>query len=203
MPRRLPLLFLLITVSPAAAQTTLAAGPEDVAQLSPLVTRALDDAALKDQYRVRLTSDWPQFGTPASGCVNGGVETIEGTLRRTADSGYSGTLTRRTTIQFCGSHGKALDGCSVTLRGEGPVVASADVTVGLGEWGGHPTRLRWIPNAEETRGSVEGDCPEQFTGRLLEMYRSAPHSVEFLLPPAGKDLQVQHVRDYGWVVEVR
>ena len=82
--------------------------------------------ALKPAYHVRLTSTWPQE-SGEGGCRNGGEESVEGTLTRTADGRFIGTLSRRTTLLFCGAHGNHQDAetatCELALTGLGDVSA--------------------------------------------------------------------------------
>src|SRR6476661_6847597 len=77
-------------------------------------------AALKPAYHLSLTSTWPQQ-VVAAGCRNGGEETLEGTLALEPDGTYAGRFTRRTRLLFCGAHGPAAAGCSLTLEGKGAV----------------------------------------------------------------------------------
>jgi hypothetical protein len=193
-----------MAASLAAAQTTFSAGPTLASAASILIGRALDDAALKPSYHLRLTSDWPQSKSPAGECLNGGNEVLEGVLTRVADTGYEGELRRVTVIRFCGRHADARTLCSITLTGQGPVIAEATVEPGPGSWGDHLVRLRWIPDSSRTEVRVSGDCQLSFAAGLEAMYATVPHAVEFSLPAAGdSDHVTQRLFDYGWIVEVR
>jgi hypothetical protein len=197
-------IILSIATSPVAAQTRFSAGPTLASVPSILIGRALDDAALNPSYHIRLTSAWPQTESPAGECLNGGEEVLEGVLTRVADEGYAGELHRTTVIRFCGRHAAARTLCSITLTGQGPVMAEATIEPGPGSWGDHPVRLRWTPDSARTEVQVDGDCELPFATGLKAMYATVAHGVEFTLPAAGdSNHQTQRLFDYGWIVEVR
>jgi hypothetical protein len=198
------LLVAALALLPAGARGQFA-GPQTLAVRTISAGRlaeAIDGAVLSETYHVRLVSAWPQLTLPDGSCNNGGEEQLEGTLVRDSSGRYRGVLTRSSTISFCGSHGPAREACSMTLSGAGSVNADVVLLGTIGGWGDHPVRMHWTPNLAETTTIVTGDCPGAFTDKLVAMYTSARHSLEFALP-AGVGSEVQQLEEYGWVVEVR
>ncbi len=157
-------------------------------------------APLKESYRIKLASDWPQLSLAGTACLNGGGEVITGTLRRTA-SGYEGRLDRQTNLQFCGAHGSLSPApCSLTLTSRGPVYARGEVVLD----GEAPTlHLRWgADGGGRTSIKVQGDCAPVFQQSLENLYLSATRALEIPLPAAG-DLGIPvRLEDFGWIVAV-
>jgi hypothetical protein len=160
--------------------------------------------ALKSAYRVRLTSTWPQQ-VMAGGCRNGGHETIEGTLTRTASGGYVGTFARRTELRFCGAHGgheaAAAANCELVLTGQGDVGATGVVRRDPTGPTGHEVRLVWTP-VEGHRVAVGGACAPAFKEAMKRMYLTTPHAAEFALPSAGTGPRTERLENYAWAVEL-
>lgn len=155
---------------------------------------------LRDSYRVRLVSDWPQFTMPGSACSNGGQETLTGTLSRTG-SGYAGQLERSATIQFCGAHGALSPApCTLTLHSRGPVLANAAVVME----GSRPVvLLRWTAHrGSPAELSVQGTCDPVFNQSLKDLYLGVVRAVEFPLPAEGEYGLPVRLDDYGWIVAV-
>jgi hypothetical protein len=157
-------------------------------------------AILADEYHVRLTSAWPQF-IGADGCLNGGEETIDGTLERTADGGYAGVLRRMSRISFCGPHGPDVGSCGLTLNGDGAVRATV-VFPGASGTNGQSSWLEWTPDPAASRTSVSGSCGGHFDGALQAMYLGASHGVELILPFEDSGALHQRIEDFGWVADV-
>lgn len=160
--------------------------------------------ALKPSYRVRLTSTWAQEAGPA-GCLNGGEETVEGTLARTADGGYAGSFTRRTHLLFCGAHGRAqgapAESCALALEGQGEVGVTGEVVADETSPSGRSARVTWTP---EDSGSVAvtGACPPAFQEAVATMYRTTRHGVEFPLTTMGEGPHSERLENYAWRVEL-
>lgn len=153
---------------------------------------------LRATYRIRLVSDWPQLGD-ASGCLNGGQETLEGSLGRADGNTYSGFLMRTSTINFCGSHPATSQSCRLTVRGSGTVTASGEVDAS----GQLPSmRLVWAPTAQGGQVEVSGDCSEGFSEAVRAMYLRVSHVVEFPLPVGTGTSHGVPLVDYGWVVSI-
>src|SRR5512138_2384018 len=114
----------------SAAQAPSPAGPALALAAEPVPATA---RALKPAYRIRLVSTWPQAADGQ--CMNGGEETLEGSLVREADGSYRGTFTRRTRLLFCGAHGLSrgdsasapIASCALTLEGQGTVAMTGTV----------------------------------------------------------------------------
>jgi hypothetical protein len=159
--------------------------------------------ALKPIYHVRLTSTWPQDAGGA--CLNGGEESIEGTLTRQADGTYTGTFARRTELLFCGVHGSRRDSetaaCELALTGQGDVNATGVVRDDEASPSGQEVRLVWTP-APAHAASVRGACASAFKQAIKEMYLSTPHAAEFPLPPAGAGPRTERLENYAWKVEL-
>jgi hypothetical protein len=190
-PSAAALALMLLAVPPAAAQT--------VAYGEPPPIRSRPDA-LAERYHIRLTSAWPQL--PAGdGCENGGTEIVQGTLTRTGAGDYSGTLTRKTRLLFCGAHGPAGHGCALALEGEGGVVMRGMVLPDERSPTGRVLRVAWVPAAAHA-ARVNGACGEDFKKGVERMYLTARHGVEFALPNAGAAPRTERLEDYAWVVEV-
>ncbi|MGH7534844.1 MAG: hypothetical protein ACREMG_04605 [Gemmatimonadales bacterium] len=164
---------------------------------STLPTRTL----LKDSYRLRLTSTWPQLVGPVESCVNGGEETIEGVLHREADGTYRGDLTRRTLLRFCGAHGAASESCSLSLSGQGTVRLWGDVVGDERSPTGRALRAHWVP-ADGHRAEISGDCPPSFGEAVERMYLEVRHGAEFSLTGQGAGPRVEMLSDYPWTVEL-
>ena len=159
--------------------------------------------ALKPSYRIRLTSTWPQETGPA-GCLNGGEETVEGTLARTADGGYAGSFTRRTHLLFCGAHGRAqgapAERCALTLEGQGDVRMTGEVVADETSPSGRSARVMWTPE-DSGRVAVTGACPAAFKEAVAAMYRTTRHGVEFPLTTMGEGPHSERLENYAWRVE--
>jgi hypothetical protein len=181
---------------------TLAAGARDPWP-ERLVQRAVFDAALEQDYRIRLVSDWPQLTSGGLACLNGGQEVLEGTLTRTSDAGYSGTLRRTATIRFCGAHGGAREVCALTLTSVGTVTAEGNVTPTAAGWADPELALHWYAPTGASDAIVEGDCDPGFSASVRRMYLGVEHAIEFPLPAAGTGGRVTRLDDYGWIVDVR
>ncbi len=200
--RRTAMLLVAITLAdtPLAAQAlALAAG----AGPSMMVNRALLAAALKSTYSVHMVSAWPQLSMPNSTCVNGGEEVLEGTIEQTSGGNYVGSLQRRATIRFCGTHGPATEACSLTLRSVGPVAAQGEVQPFTRGWTNPTVELRWATAESGNDVTVEGDCAATFNESLRRMYLGVTHMVEFPLPVVGEGLRREELADYGWIVAVQ
>jgi hypothetical protein len=174
------------------------------------LTVAPAPAALKATYHLMLTSTWPQEQT-AGGCLNGGVETVEGTLSRGAGGNYTGRLNRRTELLFCGAHGEAAHGeaaqggdeggCALTLRGQGTVAMTGVVMGDEGSPSGRAMRATWTPSPEH-QATVTGACAAAFKDAVRAMYLSTPHAVEFPLTTAGTGPRSERLENYAWAVEL-
>jgi len=199
---RLFLAALILTPSFSAAQVrlSLGAGVEGAGGRS-VVNRALLAAALKPVYSVRLRSDWPELVSKDGRCRNGGNEVITGALELTSGGDYRGTLAREATIWFCGTHGPAMEACSLTLRSAGPVAARGEVEPARGGWTTPLLSLEWVA-PEGTVVHVEGDCQPAFTESLRRLYLGVTHMIEFQLPVAGEGSRTEHLEE-GWNVEVQ
>jgi hypothetical protein len=204
MRRTVPLLVTAaLLAAPLTAQTglALAAGARGNVPVA-VVNRALMAAALKPALAVTLTSNWPQLREPGGTCVNGGEETLAGTLRLTSGGNYEGALHRHATILFCGSHGPARESCELTLSSTGPVSAVGEVQPFTAGWTDPVMTLNWsTPDGAEVR--VDGSCPEAFNEALRKMYAGVSHAVEFPVPVAGEDERGFRLDDFGWLVQVR
>lgn len=160
----------------------------------------LESSQLPASYQIHLASDWPQLTLAGTDCVNGGNETLSGTLSRTA-GGYAGQLERKTSIRFCGTHGPLSPApCSLTLSSRGPVTARAEVFRADGR---PAVILRWAaePSARDAI-LVEGNCAPAFNQSLKDLYLGVTHSLEFSLPEVGEAGVPVRLEDYGWVVAV-
>ena len=181
---------LLAPAGPAVAQSIAYGEPPP----SPHTDR------LADHYRVRLTSAWPQLPS-GSGCENGGAETVEGLLIRTGRDDYSGTLTRRTHLLFCGAHGGHGDACTLVLDGKGEVIMRGAVVPDAASPSGRSLRVVWTP-AVEHAASVTGACSAEFKEKVERMYLTVRHGAEFMLPNAGSAPRTERLDEYAWVVDV-
>jgi hypothetical protein len=169
----------------------------------PAINREPSTGALKSEYRIRLTSAWPQYGDAAGDCLNGGQEVLEGTLIRTNDGGYTGAFTRTSGLSFCGTHSGAPEVCSLSLNGHGLAgVAAYLVESRATADEGRRIELVWRPRAIGNTVSVRGTCPVDFNQALQSMWLGATHAVDFVLPVSGAGRQVISLEDYGWVVEI-
>lgn len=184
-------LFLL--AAPLAGQGTLALAGRHALTALPAIPRN----PLREAYTLRLTSDWPQYRSGA-GCLNGGDEVLAGTLEATA-SGYAGTLQRKATIRFCGSHGQASAACALTLTSTGPVEATARV---FAAGGSAMLLVSWKAPDGAGEATVSGDCAPAFEDSVRRLYFSVAHSLEVPLP-AGSGGHTVRLEDYGWIAEVR
>ena len=192
-----------LTVPVAAeAQGGLAAGTDEPGGPSEMVNRALLAAALKPKYQLRMASDWPQLAAPNGSCLNGGSELIEGGLELTSGGDYVGTLTRTTTINFCGSHGQAREACVLVLRGKGPVAARGEIQPFMDGWTNPVVELHWSTAPEGNEVTLDGDCSPSFNDALRRMYLGVSHVLEFPLPAVGEGGRRERLEDYGWNVEV-
>jgi len=182
-------------LSQAAAPEPLALAARPGPEGQPRIRRLL-----KEAYRLRLVSDWPQLTVPGTSCTNGGTEVLTGTLSRTG-GGYAGQLERSATIQFCGVHGILSPApCELTLTSRGPVLAHADVILERDQ----PTAvLRWTANrAALTEITVAGTCAATFNQSLRDLYLGVIRELEFPLPREGEAGLPQRLDDYGWIVAV-
>jgi len=153
---------------------------------------------LRGTYRIRLVSEWPQL-SDASGCLNGGQETLEGSLGRSDGNTYSGFLVRTSTISFCGSHPTSSLSCRLTVKGSGIVMATGEVDAS-----GELPRMRlvWTPPAQGGQAEVSGDCSPGFSEAVRAMYLRVSHLVEIPLPAGTVTSRGVRLEDYGWVVSV-
>lgn len=159
------------------------------------------NALLKASYQVRLVSDWPQLSAGGLSCVNGGQEVLEGRLIQNPAGEYTGQLTRKATILFCGVHAGAASSCALTLTSDGTVSArGAVLESGPKE---AEVELRWFAPDGSAQAVVEGDCSPQFNDSVRRLYLGASHSLEFPLPAATEPGRTVRLDDYGWIVDVR
>jgi hypothetical protein len=202
--RQLVVAALVVLAMPIAAhaQRALAAGTDEPGGPSGMVNRALLAAALKQKYQLHLTSDWPQLAAPDGSCLNGGSERIDGGLELTSGGDYVGTLTRSTTINFCGGHGQARDACVLVLRSEGPVAARGEIQPFMAGWTSPVVELHWSTATEGNEVTLDGDCSSSFNDALRRMYLGVSHVLEFPLPTVGEAGRRERLEDYGWNVEV-
>ncbi len=157
-------------------------------------------AELAATYHVRLESAWPEL-PDAEGCENGGSETVEGTLIRSANGEYAGRFTRRTRLLFCGAHAASGEACALVLDGEGPVQVLGVVTEDERSPSRRGVRVTWTPEADHT-AEVRGECAMDFKQGIRQMYLTARHGAEFALPAAGAGRSSERLEDYAWIVEV-
>lgn len=195
-------LVTLTLTDAAAAQAPASSTLAITAASVPAGTRAL-----KSSYRVRLSSTWAQE-TDAHGCLNGGEETVEGTLARASDGSYAGTFTRRTRLLFCGAHGvrgndaqTPVESCALTLEGGGTVAMTGAVVADETSPSGRSARVRWTPGPD-AEVTVTGACPPAFKAAVDTMYRTATHGVEFPLTTVGQGARTERLENYAWKVEV-
>jgi hypothetical protein len=167
---------------------------------SPEPTPPHARAALKTAYRLRLTSTWPQ--ETAGGCRNGGEETVAGALELQADGSYAGTLTRHTTLLFCGAHGPGAAACSLALTGTGPVTMTGLVLADDRSPSGRALRVTWSP-ARGHQAEVTGACADNFKTAVQEMYLSTPHAAEFPVTTVGSGPTTEELDSYAWKVELQ
>jgi hypothetical protein len=186
-------LALALSPHPLPAQRALAISAE------PPAPRPA--AELKAAYHLRLQSTWPQETDTVDGCRNGGEETVSGTLTRTVAGGYTGDLTRRTRLLFCGSHGVAADRCQLTLEGTGTVEMSGEVVGDDTSPSGRALRVQWTPDPAH-QATVQGACPAGFKAAVQQMYLSTRHGVEFPLPAAGERPRTERLENYAWSVRL-
>jgi hypothetical protein len=193
---RLAALLALGGLSPRVlpAQTALALSTE-----RPVAPRPAADP--KAAYRLRLQSTWPQETDTVDGCRNGGEETVSGTLTRTAAGGYTGTLTRRTRLLFCGSHGPAADRCQLTLEGNGMVGMTGEVVGDDTSPSGRALRVQWTPDSSH-QATVKGACPAGFKTAVQQMYLSTPLGVVFPRRAGGAPRRTERLENYAWSVEL-
>lgn len=197
---------------PAIALALMAlSSPALVAQsVAPATALALREATpslprptlLKSAYRIHLRSTWPQLAAGPAGCMNGGEETLDGTLTLGADGSYIGTFERHTQLLFCGAHGPGSgEGCQLTLEGAGRVQVSAVVMSDDTSPSGRSARLLWVP-APDHGATVTGACPARFKQAVETMYLSAVHGVELPLTAAGSGPRTEELQGYAWTVNV-
>jgi hypothetical protein len=168
-------------------------------RVAPVPDRRHAEPTLRDSYRLRLTSAWPQLAGADPSCINGGEEQLVGTVSRAGDDTYAGDLERRTTIQFCGEHAATAGACTLTLVGEGRVQALGHLAV---EPGMAPVmQLRWTPMGGATP-KLEGTCADSFGAALGRMYASVTHGLEFSLPAAASGPVDLDLTDIGWRLRV-
>lgn len=197
-------LIQLTAASPqaAGAQLTLSAGAHD-GEPRAIVNRALLAAALKPVLTIRLVSNWPQLTAADGSCLNGGQETLSGTLELGSGGNYLGTLRRQAEIRFCGTHGAARDGCALTLTSVGPVSARGEVRPFTAGWTNPVLELRWATVPNESEVHIEGNCTPAFNEALHRLYLGVTHAIEFQVPVAGEERLSDRLEDYGWLVDVR
>jgi hypothetical protein len=184
-------LALFASATPLAAQALAYGEPPPIRSRLP---------ALADHYRVRLTSAWPQLRVSA-GCVNGGTESVEGTLTRTATGGYAGSFARTTHLLFCGAHGNGGAACSLTLDGDGAVLMQGTVLLDERSPSGRALRVAWTPDSSHG-AEVSGECGAEFKEKVERMYLSVRHGAEFALPNAGAARRTARLEEFAWTVEV-
>ncbi len=188
--------LLLLTRSLSAAAPL--AGQAEVAFAPPAAIAVTPAAPPRAAWGIRLVSDWPQYVSGA-GCVNGGSETLTGTLARDASGGFHGLLERSAVIRFCGQHGQAKAACTLTLTSTGVVEAVAREQRQGGEaW----LALSWAAPAAGAEAVVTGTCPEAFRAAVERLYLSVAHALEVPLPSEGGAHAIR-LEDYGWVAELR
>lgn len=181
------------SAAPAGAVSALALGEPPARPTVP---------ALKHEYRIHLQSAWPQHTGPKAGCVNGGEETLEGTLAATGNGAFTGTFARHTRLLFCGAHGNGAEGdCALTLEGSGEVAVSAMVIGDESSPSGRVARLLWVPEPGHS-ATITGECAAPFKEAVQAMYLNAHHSVELPLTPAGSAPLRERLTDYAWTVTV-
>jgi len=185
--------------------TALAApvlGENDAALPVRSVVETPRETLLRPAYTIRMTSDWPQLEVEGLSCVNGGEEVITGKLVRLENGEYVGELERAGTIRFCGIHGAAREGCSLTLTAQGGVNASGDAMISSP--GAAPVLvLEWRSAPSGTSVAVGGSCSREFGDAVRQMYLTAQRGVELPLPGAGASTRTEKLEDFGWNVEVR
>ncbi len=173
------------------------------ARQRPGTNRGPNAGTLKSEYRIRLTSAWPQYGEAGSDCLNGGQEVLEGTLIRTNDGGYTGAFTRISGLSFCGTHSRAPEACALSLNGRGMAgVTAYRVESRAAADEGRRIELVWRPVETGSAVSVKSTCPVDFNQALQSMWLGATHAVDFVLPAPGAGRQVIPLEDYGWTLEI-
>ncbi|MGH3382387.1 MAG: hypothetical protein ACREL3_03440 [Gemmatimonadales bacterium] len=189
-----------LATHPLGAQSAaLADAPATVLALGDRPVRSRP-APLKNEYRVRLQSTWPQLPGGSPECFNGGEETLDGTLAANADGTYGGTFERRTRLLFCGAHGPSGQSCALTLTGQGSVVMTGVVLDDDLSASGRSLRVEWTP-APSNRAEVSGVCPTAFKNALERMYLTTRHAVEFPLTTDGRR-RTERLENYAWRVEL-
>ena len=183
---------------PAGAQSAPAERPTSLALASHVAPPT--PAALKASYRLHLTSTWPQQ-TVSEGCRNGGEETLDGRLTRNADGTYSGSFVRHTELLFCGAHGPAASGCSLTLSGRGTVEMIGVVLSDDASPSGRSVRVTWTPGPGH-EAEVSGQCADGFKQAVRRMYLTTPHAAEFPVTPEGSGPLSERLESYAWKVEL-
>jgi hypothetical protein len=181
-----------------------------IASFSASQELALDDPGsrprptpsnLAPAYRLRLTSAWPRWEGAPAGCADGGLETVEGILRRTGAEQYSGRFIRRTRLLFCGSHGSGTGTCELILEGSGKVEMTGAVMPDETSPSGSSARLAWVPTGDHN-AVVAGPCEEGFKQAVQQMYLSVRHGAEVPLPAAGTGPIRQRLENYAYVAEI-
>lgn len=205
MSRRITFLAAALALGALAPSLGGAQSALEPARAELALRNATAPATLKASYHLVLTSTWPQQQV-RSGCLNGGVETVEGTLVSDARGSYTGSFTRRTELLFCGAHGEsALGGetqdCALTLTGEGMVAMTGVVVDDETSPSGRAMRATWTPEAAHG-AAVSGACPAAFKDAVRAMYLSTPHAAEFPLTAAGAGPRTERLENYAWKVEL-
>lgn len=183
---------------PAVAQSAPADEPTALALASHTPLPA--PAALKASYHLHLTSTWPQQ-TVSEECRNGGEETLDGRLTRNADGTYGGSFVRHTNLLFCGAHGPAAAGCSLTLSGRGTVEMTGVVLSDDASPSGRSVRVTWTP-APGHEAEVSGQCADGFKQAVRQMYLTTPHAAEFPATAEGSAPLSERLESYAWKVEL-
>ena len=126
---------------------------------------------------------------------------VGGTLALETDGTYSGRFARRTRLLFCGAHGPAAAGCSLTLEGKGAVAMTGVVLADEMSPSGRSVRVTWTP-APGHDAEVTGACAESFKQAVREMYLSTPHAAEFPLTTVGSAPRTEELDSYAWKVRL-
>ena len=185
----------LLAAAPLAGQAEVAFAPAPAPATAVVPLAAAP--AQRPAWTIRLTSDWPQYQTGTL-CVNGGSESLNGTLTVDSTGAYHGFLERKATIQFCGKHAGAARECHLTLSSGGTVAATAHV-----EDGAAPVMLlAWSTPPDSGYATVQGTCQAEFLKAVRQLYLSVGHAIEVPLPAAG-DTQAIRLEDYGWIAELQ
>ena len=137
-----------------------------------------------------------------AGCRNGGEETLEGTLARSPDGTYSGTLRAAdAALVLRRARTRPRRRARSTLVGKGAVTMTGVVLADETSPSGRSIRVTWTP-APGHEAAVSGACAEGFKQAVREMYLSTPHAAEFPLTTVGSGPRTEELESYAWKVEV-